>query len=103
MIEIIIALLGIAVIAFILYKNKTSSKQSYYPSTVPVTVDKTIPDSAVGFGYKCMWFAVNTDNKKRIAERGAVYREKNAIQIKTKKSTITAYRDALKTGRAFRG
>jgi hypothetical protein len=65
---IIIGLIVIAVIAVTLYKKKSSSRQNYSPSTVPSTVDKTVPDSAVSFGYKCMWFAVKTNNKNRLAE-----------------------------------
>lgn len=65
---IIIGLIVITVIAVGLYKKNSSSEQTYYHSTVPSTVDKTVPDSAVGFGYKCMWFAVKTDNKIRFAE-----------------------------------
>jgi len=65
---IIIGLIVIAVIAVILYRKNSSTGQTYYASTVPSTVDKTIPDSAVSFGYKCMWFAVKTDNKNKLAE-----------------------------------
>ncbi|QES87343.1 hypothetical protein [Rhizosphaericola mali] len=65
---IIIGLIVIAVFALTFYKKRHLSEQAYYPSIVPSTVDKTIPDSAVGFGYKCMWFAVKTDNKNRLAE-----------------------------------
>jgi hypothetical protein len=65
---IIIGLIVIAVIVVALYKKKSSLEQTYYPSTVPSKVDKTVPDSAVGFGYKCMWFAVKTDNKNMLAE-----------------------------------
>lgn len=65
---IIIGLIVIVVIAVTLYKNKSSSGQTYYLSTVSSIVDKTVPDSAVGFGYKFMWFAVKTDNMHRTAE-----------------------------------
>src|SRR5690606_12642656 len=65
---IIIGLIVIVFIAVTFYKKKSSAGQTYYPSTVSSTVDKTVPDSAVGFGYKCMWFAVKTDNKNRLAE-----------------------------------
>lgn len=65
---IITGLILIAIIAVIFYKKKTSSAQTFYPSTAPATIDKMVPDSAVGFGYKCMWFAVTTDNKIRLAE-----------------------------------
>lgn len=65
---LIIGLIVIAIIAVTVYKKKSSSEQTYFPSTVPSKVDKTVPDSAVGFGYKCIWFTVKTDNKNRIAE-----------------------------------
>lgn len=65
---IVIGLIVIAFIAVRLYKKRSSIKQTHYPSNVSSTIDKTIPDSAVGFGYKCMWFAVKTDNKSRLAE-----------------------------------
>lgn len=65
---IIIGLIVIAIIAAILYKCKSTSVQTYYPSVVPSKADKTVPDSAVGFGYKCMWFAVKTDQKNRLGE-----------------------------------
>jgi hypothetical protein len=65
---IIIGLIVIAIVAVTLYKKKSSSGQTYHPSTVPSTVDKTVADSAVGFGYKCMWFAVKTENKNKLAE-----------------------------------
>jgi hypothetical protein len=65
---ILIGLIAIAVIAVTLYKKNSSSGQTFYSSAVPSTVDKTFPDSAVGFGYKCMWFAVKTDNKDKLAE-----------------------------------
>lgn len=65
---VIIGLIVIAFIAVTLYKKNSSSGQTNYPTTVQSTFDKTVPDSAVGFGYNCMWFAVKTDNKNRLAE-----------------------------------
>jgi len=38
-----------------------------YSSTVS-SVDKTVPDLPVAFGYNCVWFAVKTDNKNRLVE-----------------------------------
>ncbi len=64
---IIIGLIVIALIAAKRYKKK-SSAQKNNSSTEPSTVDKTIADSAVDFGYKCMWFAVKTGNRNRPAE-----------------------------------
>lgn len=63
----IIVVIVIAVIAVTLYKKKTSPRPTYYPS-VSSSVDRTVPDSAVGFGYKCMWIAVKTGKKIRLAE-----------------------------------
>lgn len=37
-------------------------------TTAPSAIDKNIPDLPVAFGYKCMWFAVKTDDKHRLAE-----------------------------------
>jgi hypothetical protein len=85
---VIIGLIVIAFMVVTLYKKKSSTGQTYYLSTAPSTIDKIIPDSAVGFGYKCMWFAVKTDNKNRLAE---IFKLKNIsdcneslILIKTK-------------------
>ena len=68
--EIIIGLIviALAIIAALLYKKKTNTNPTYNPPTVPSKVDQTIPDTPVGFGYKCMWFAVKTDKKNRLAE-----------------------------------
>jgi hypothetical protein len=65
---IIIGLVVITVVAVTLYKKIFTSVQTYNPSNVLSTIDHTVPDSAVGFGFKCMWFAVKTDNKNRLAE-----------------------------------
>lgn len=65
---IIIGLIAVVGIALILLKKKSTPEQTYYPSAVPSTVDKSIPDSAVSFGYKCVWFAAKTDKKNRLAE-----------------------------------
>jgi hypothetical protein len=64
-------IIGLIVIVFIgvwLFSKKPSTVQAYKSSTVPSNVDKTVPDAAIGFGYKCMWFAVKAAHKKRVAE-----------------------------------
>lgn len=43
------------------------------PESIPVKVtaadiDKSIPDMPESFGYKCMWYAIKTENVQRIAE-----------------------------------
>lgn len=67
-IKVIVGLILIATIVMIFYIKRVSSKQSNYLLTVPTNIDKIVPDSPVSFGYKCMWFAIKSDNKKRIAE-----------------------------------
>jgi hypothetical protein len=65
---IIIGVVIIVIIVLALLRKKTPQNLTYYPTNVSSTADKTIPDSAVNFGYKCMWFAVKTNNQKRLAE-----------------------------------
>ena len=65
---IIIGLIVIAIIAMTLFKKKAITGQSYHPMNASSTIDQTVADSAISFGYKCMWLAVKTDNKKRLAE-----------------------------------
>lgn len=63
-----IVLLILAIIAIVQYKKYSSLKQTTQLSTFQALVDQTAPDTAVGFGYKCMWFAIKSPDKKRIAE-----------------------------------
>jgi len=67
-IGIIIGVILIAFIAIKFYKKKTSIEQAYYLTSASSTADKNVPDTAQSFGYKCMWFAVKTDNMNRLAE-----------------------------------
>ena len=61
----------IAIVLFIIafgiivsYKKKNSPDQVYsFP-----TIDEMEPDSAISFGYKCLWFAIQTDDADKIAE-----------------------------------
>lgn len=47
--------------------KKTKSNITSYNSSND-TLDQTIPDSAIGFGYKNMWIAVKTNDQNKIAE-----------------------------------
>lgn len=89
---IIIGLIVIAVISMILYKKKSSFRQIYYPATISSTVDKTVPDSAVSFGYKCMWFAVKTDKKNRLAE---IFKLKNLSDCNWQVGIDNAYNGSI--------
>ena len=48
-----------------------SRKRTYSPEPSKVTVadiDKSIPDMPEGFGYKCVWYSIKTENVHRVAE-----------------------------------
>lgn len=69
--KILIDIISVAIIVIILrsvFKKKSSSEQSTNSPNLQLKIDKTVADSAISFGYKCMWFAVKTDNKNRLAE-----------------------------------
>jgi hypothetical protein len=56
-------LVGVGVIVYLVFRffsQNTSNTKAVYTSIVASTEDATIPDSAVGFGYKCLWLAVKT-------------------------------------------
>ena len=62
-------IIGIIVFALItIYRHKSSPSPTYYSSPVPLIADQTILDSAVSFGYKCVWFAIKTGNKNKVAK-----------------------------------
>jgi len=85
---IIIGLIAIAFITVTLYKKKSSTGHTNYFSTVTSTADKSVPDMAVSFGYKCMWFAVKTDNKNKLA---AILKLKNISDCNWKVGIDKAY------------
>ena len=63
-------LAGIIVIAIIIFLLISQRSKSSGANGV-VQISKTgenIADSPVNFGYKCVWFAVKTENKNRLAE-----------------------------------
>lgn len=68
LIAFLIAAFVIAIILFVFYKEKTSPVQQTAAAVSSKEAEQSVPDSAVSFGYKCMWFAVKTTDKKRLAE-----------------------------------
>jgi len=48
--------------------NNTAEKNDSHDSILTATVDKTTLDSAIDFGYNCMWIAVKTTDKKELVE-----------------------------------
>jgi hypothetical protein len=88
-------IVGVGVIVYlgIRFLNQyTSNTKAVYPSSVASTEDIAIPDSAVGFGYKCLWLAVKTDNKKRIAE---ILKLKNVTDCNWKVGVDKAYNGSV--------
>jgi len=65
---IILVIIAVAFIALRLYNTRNSNGKIFRPYSVPTTVDRTIPDLPISFGHKCMWFAVKTDNLRKVAE-----------------------------------
>ncbi|OYU96912.1 MAG: hypothetical protein CFE21_01090 [Bacteroidetes bacterium B1(2017)] len=51
---------------FYIYRRFSNLKQQ--ASYLAPTIDQTVPDTAISFGYKCIWFAIKTTDKNRIAE-----------------------------------
>ena len=94
--EILIGIVLVALVGF-LYFSKLQSRQSSasnatMPSLQTVEIDQTIADSPVGFGYKCMWFAVKTSNQQRIAE---MLKLKNVAKCNWRVGIDKAYEGAV--------
>ena len=89
---IIIILLAIAVIVFLFFKNKSSEQNATNTSTMTYTVEQTIPDSAVSFGYKCIWFAVKTSNQEKLIE---LLKIKNVEKCNWKMGIDKAYKGSI--------
>ena len=67
-IGIIIGLVGIVFLGMLFLRKKPKELLSASNKIKDTIVDKTIPDSAVSFGYKCIWFAVKTSNQQKVIE-----------------------------------
>jgi len=68
MIALFIIALVVIVVAFALPKKKQPMK-IYKSADLPPAVGQRIPDLPVAFGYKCMWYAVKTDDKWKLADK----------------------------------
>jgi len=94
--KIIIAIIiVVAIVAAFLYfnqpkKEKRLSTSSF--SSFDSTKEMTILDSAVSFGYKCMWIAVKTNDKAKIAE---ILEIKNGKPCNWKYGIEQAYQDKV--------
>lgn len=88
---LVIIFTAIVLIVLMLYKKRTATRQ-----VVPLLTDlKGIniePDSVVNFGYKCIWYAVKTDDKSRLAE---IFDLKNIYDCNWKIGIEKAYKGAV--------
>ncbi|QNF33197.1 hypothetical protein HUW51_10835 [Adhaeribacter swui] len=66
-IGIVIGFTVIIFLGFLMLKGRTTQASPNISDKVLETKNQTVPDLPVGFGYKCMWFAVKTDDKAKIA------------------------------------
>jgi hypothetical protein len=90
-IGIIIGLAVIALITTMLYRRRSAIGQDKYLST-DLKAAATEPDSAVSFGYKCLWFAVKTDDKERLA---SIFKLKNIHGCNWRIGIDVAYKGAV--------
>ena len=65
---LIILAVIVIVAAFAIPKKKIPMK-IYKAADLPPAATQTIPDSPVAFGYKIMWYAVKTDDKRKLADK----------------------------------
>ncbi len=64
-VALLFGLFIIVVGSITIYKKSDEYQRTQVPT--PTTVNKTVPDAPIGFGYKCMWLAVKTGDKTRLA------------------------------------
>ena len=57
----------VAVIAISVWIAKNNENKEIKEDTIATILD-TVPDTPLAFGYKCMWFAVKTEDKDRVAK-----------------------------------
>lgn len=88
---LVITLTAIVLIIVMLYRKRTAIGQAIHVST-DLTDINIEPDSAVSFGYKCIWFAVRTDNKNRLAE---IFSLKDIVDCNWKIGIDKAYEGAV--------
>lgn len=67
-VQICIPILRLQQKSLLRLQQKSPIRKMRFAPNAPTSTDKTIPDAPVGFGYKCRWFAVKSDNKNRLAE-----------------------------------
>jgi hypothetical protein len=97
---IFIGLVIIAVLAFVLFRKNPTEQKSTSISSKKENIDQTIPDSAIGFGYKFFWFAVKTNNQQKIAD---LLKSKNTSNCNWKVGIDKAYNGSVFITSAING
>lgn len=78
---------------FTLFNNSKFNKKREAKHQIQKDYDRfTEIDSAVSFGYKCAWFAVKTNNKKRVSE---LLKIKNPTECNWKIGIDKAYENSI--------
>jgi hypothetical protein len=66
---VLVILIVIVIVAALLLPKKKVPLKIYKPEEMPAAKTQMVPDLPVSFGYKCMWFAVKTDDKQKLADK----------------------------------
>ena len=91
-IGIIIGLMIIAVLVISLFRKNPTRQQLTPNETKAETVDQTIPDSAIGFGYKFIWLAVRTNDQQKLID---LLKIKNISKCNWKVGIDKAYKGSV--------
>jgi hypothetical protein len=90
---LVICLIIVLIINVKIYlKRKSAHEYTDLPSYDNSEVGQLSPDTPVNFGFKCMWIAIRTDNKKKVAE---MLHLKNISDCNWKKGIIKAYEGSV--------
>lgn len=65
---IVTGLFAVAVILVMIYKEIILAWENRGKTAGSTKYNRSIPDKPIGFGYKCVWFAIKTNKIHRIAE-----------------------------------
>ncbi len=66
---LLIILIVIVILAALFFPKKKLPIRIYKKEELPTALTQKVPDSPVNFGYKCMWYAVKTVDKQKLAEK----------------------------------
>jgi len=84
---IAVSLIILALIARLMYNKRATDRKNSHPTAVSAE-----PDIPVSFGYKCLWFAVKTDNRSRLA---SIFKLRNIQDCNWRTGIDEAYNKAV--------